>query len=639
MNLKFSLKVLLSKTGGYYIPLAVIFTQFLSIPGLLLGIIFIQLNAQFSYETLKVISSSIPELIFGTSLILLVFTWLVTPHARTALSIHRLGSTPTNNKEQLLAWKEITSFNWNYSFANFTTILLAGVLPFITYHYFNRNINIEQLVYVSIGGAASAIIVVSFSSLLLENILSSARNILIPNDEDDIIQNNGGKSITTKMMLFSAAIIGIINLTLVTAGYKNTISALKSGQSVDVIISNLKFELIFVSILSLLIGLGLAYLSTRVLTDPLESLVKNLKRGKLDSAADKLKISTTDNISELTIYINRMAAETKELKMLMEKKAAEQIVQLKAAYNIGNAASSSQDPAQLVENIVNLITDQLGYYYSAIFLLDDTQNFAELKAATGEAGKVLQKNKHKVSMNGKSLVSESLSKDKVVVSSDSEYSFSLIPNPLLPYTKSEIAIPLKSGDRILGVLNVQSTQENSFGAQEKETLQAIAGHTAVTLENARLYHEVQENLRELRAIQQQYLTNAWTNLTSGQDIEYIVGEDEPTINHSVDIPLSLRDQVLGKIHIQTENSWSLEERNLVNAIATQATIAIENARLINESRQLASREQLAAEISNKIWTSATIDGVLQIVAKDLGRALDADKLVIEIAPDRKGDNE
>jgi GAF domain-containing protein len=292
-----------------------------------------------------------------------------------------------------------------------------------------------------------------------------------------------------------------------------------------------------------------------------------------------------------------------------------------------------------MDNVTRLITERLGHYYAAIFLLDETQNWAELTAATGDAGKVLKQNKHRLDIKSKNIVAESINNQTMQLLDANNPAHIQLSNPLLPYTKSEISLPLVSSNRVIGALNVHATRENAFGALEIETLQAIASHTAITLENARLYQEVQQNLKELSSIQQQYLLNSWSKLTKENNIEYSLGEDDPTAKADSNIPLSLRDQLLGEIYLQTNDKWTPEEQNLVDAIAVQATIAIENARLINESRQMAYLEQLAAEISNKIWTSATIDGVLQVVARDLGRALDADKLVIELALDKKGQND
>jgi GAF domain-containing protein len=90
---------------------------------------------------------------------------------------------------------------------------------------------------------------------------------------------------------------------------------------------------------------------------------------------------------------------------------------------------------------------------------------------------------------------------------------------------------------------------------------------------------------------------------------------------------------LGQIRLENPEAWTPEHENLVNAVATQAAVALENARLVSESRQTALRERMIAEINSKIWSSATIDGILQTAAKELGRRLDASRATIELKID------
>ena len=89
--------------------------------------------------------------------------------------------------------------------------------------------------------------------------------------------------------------------------------------------------------------------------------------------------------------------------------------------------------------------------------------------------------------------------------------------------------------------------------------------------------------------------------------------------------------------LEGQEEWTPDQQSLVNAVATQAAIALENARLVSESRQIALRERMAAEINSKIWSSATIDGVLQTVIKELGRRLNASSATIELNIDGTGE--
>jgi GAF domain-containing protein len=101
----------------------------------------------------------------------------------------------------------------------------------------------------------------------------------------------------------------------------------------------------------------------------------------------------------------------------------------------------------------------------------------------------------------------------------------------------------------------------------------------------------------------------------------------------MDVPLILREQIIGQLHLEGQQDWTPEERNLVEAVATQAVLAMENARLMEERQQMALRDRLAAEITGKVWSSPNTDFILQTAIKELGRALLADEATIELKMD------
>src|SRR6266540_6489556 len=135
----------------------------------------------------------------------------------------------------------------------------------------------------------------------------------------------------------------------------------------------------------------------------------------------------------------------------------------------------------------------------------------------------------------------------------------------------------------------------------------------------------------MRSVQQQYILEGWSGFSEeNKKMEYRIGDELDEDSPKLEVPISLRDQTLGQIMLEGKEEWTPDQQSLVDAIATQAAIALENARLVSESRHIALRERMAAEINSKIWSSATIDGVLQTVVKELGRRLDASSATIEL---------
>ncbi len=324
-------------------------------------------------------------------------------------------------------------------------------------------------------------------------------------------------------------------------------------------------------------------------------------------------------------------SELENQKASLEDRVVERTLQLKAVNEVGRTASSVLDPDELINQVVNLITDQFGFYYTALFLVDSTRRWAELKSATGEAGRVLKENKHRLEVGGKSMVGTAISTRSPRVALDVGTEPTRFENPLLPYTRSEIALPLLVGARILGALDVQSTQEGAFGRQEIDMLQSMANQVSVALENASLFQQVQQNLDEIRSIQRQRTLQSWKQVGNTEELRYEVGDKESyKTDNELEVSLAIRDGVIGEIKLDSDNEWTPEQRNLIETVAAQASLALENARLLEESQSTATSERLIAEISGKIWSSTTMEGILRTAVQELGRALDVSEAAIEL---------
>lgn len=331
----------------------------------------------------------------------------------------------------------------------------------------------------------------------------------------------------------------------------------------------------------------------------------------------------------------------------LEKKVIERTQQLRRVNEIGRTITAILDPDELLTRAAHLIGDEFDCYYTAIFLTDASGQWAELKVATGDAGKVLRKNKHHLDVNGKNAVGIAIRSKQAYIASDIgpdsiRLDNPLLPytrsqmairfdNPLLPYTRSQITLPLAIGERVFGALEMHSTKEHTFAQQDADTYQNMANQVAIALENSRLFTEAQQSINEMSATQQQYLQGVWLALAADQKFEYAVGEDDSIGKQEIEIPLTLRDQVIGQINMSGLDEWTPEQKNLIESVASQAALALENARLVEESQSIAMRERLANEVTSKIWASTTMDSILQTTVRELGRALEAAEVSIEVS--------
>ncbi len=187
--------------------------------------------------------------------------------------------------------------------------------------------------------------------------------------------------------------------------------------------------------------------------------------------------------------------------------------QLQTAAEIARDASSTLALDDLFTRFINLLCERFGYYHASIFLIDDEHEFAYVRESTGRAGEALKQKGHKLAIGSKSIIGQATFTGKPVVLNDlttAEAKETHFANPLLPHTRSELGIPLKAGNRVIGALNVQSRQPNAFSEDDIAILQTLSDQIAVAIDNAQAYELVQKAMEETRKADQlksQFLAN------------------------------------------------------------------------------------------------------------------------------------
>jgi GAF domain-containing protein/HAMP domain-containing protein len=646
MNRRFSLDQFLPRTGGRFILIALAVAQIISLLGAIPGIISVQVNVQFDAEQTLFFSTLVPLLIFVSNMILLAIGWLLTSTARKRLDAWAKGTLRPNSAEEFMAWREITSLTWRHGIASAIVIFVVDILPVFLIIYTQSDIisspfqptslNSPDPIYALLGGFVSLFGSVIFSILMLEHFTLPARLVLLPNDFETQLAGRSGPLLISKFIVLVLGLITIAIFLIAPIGYQQTIRILYSEVSSLEIFRGIQLQSTLFSILAFILGAGFSYYVSRSISDPIKELISTFNKIERGDITQRARVSATDELGIVTVQFNRMVSRLEGLQTTLEQQVLERTKQLAATNEVGRVAASSLDPDELLAKVVNLFPQQFGYYYAAIYLLDPSEKWAELRHATGEAGRVLKQNHHRLEVVGRSMVGSAIHEKTTRIAQIASQEKQRFENPLLPYTRSEIAVPLTVGDRVLGALNVQSMKEADFGPQVIETMQNMASQVAIALENARLFQEAQQVIKEMRAVQQQYLMQAWKGFArENENLEYAVGDEVNADSKMIEVPISLRDQIFGNIVLEGNEVWTAEQQSLVDAVAKQVAIALENARLVSESRQAAVRERMLTEINSKIWSSATIDGVLQTVVKELGRRLDASHATIELNMDEE----
>jgi len=183
---------------------------------------------------------------------------------------------------------------------------------------------------------------------------------------------------------------------------------------------------------------------------------------------------------------------------------------LAASAEIGRLVTSTLDIHTIFTRTVNLVSDRLGFYFAAIYQVDEEGFHAIMREGTGGAGESMKIQKHRVSMGSQTIVGRAAETGELRLANDVQNEPLYQPNPLLLDTQSEVAIPLKVGGRVLGVIDIQSKQVQAFTSDDLSVLQSLADQVAVAINNAILYEESQELIKTLKEVDQlksQFLAN------------------------------------------------------------------------------------------------------------------------------------
>ncbi len=219
---------------------------------------------------------------------------------------------------------------------------------------------------------------------------------------------------------------------------------------------------------------------------------------------------TQDDLRLIISLSAQAAGAIYNIRLLEEER--QRAVRLQTVAEISREVSSSLIVDNLLQQAVDLVRERFDFYHAAVFLLDQLDEFAVIREATGEAGAQMKRAGHKLAVGSHSIVGYvTKNKEPLVVnetSSDPNY----YANPLLPETKAEACLPLLVGERVLGVLDVQSTHPYAFSEENTKILQILADQLAVAVVNSELFAEAQERLSQHRLLH--HVTTAAASSTS-----------------------------------------------------------------------------------------------------------------------------
>ena len=331
--------------------------------------------------------------------------------------------------------------------------------------------------------------------------------------------------------------------------------------------------------------------------------------------------------------------------------------QLQTASEIAKLASEAGDAQALMSQAIELIRARFGFYHASIFMLDESGNWAQLEASTGDAGRKMLARKHRLATGSASIVGWVMANRLPRIALDVDQDPFHFKNPLLPDTKAEMAVPLLVGKRLLGALDVQSTEPHAFGEDDVRTVEAIASELAVAIDSARIQREMQRQLERIESAYRQQVQQGWQRVSSGGRLPIIhldqhgemvptTEEDFPLIDDAVlqgssvissdqrelAIPIQVRGQVIATLAARRPRlaePWTEDEIALIEAIAAQSALALENARQRSEEQRRVTELEVINRISQAVSQMLRLDTLYRIVHRQINQVLgDTDMSVV-----------
>lgn len=389
----------------------------------------------------------------------------------------------------------------------------------------------------------------------------------------------------------------------------------------------------FTLIMLLSAGGGVIYLSMRSLRQALSSLQNTT--AELETARSNLE--------------QRVVLRTQQLR--------DRADQFQAIAELNRALAGVFDFEELLERAVGFISERFQFYHVGIFLLDDTGGWMLLRAASSEPGQQMLAERHSLEVGSDSLVGKASATLRPQIVGRVEQNRGWYANPHLPETASEMVLPLVARGDLLGILDIQSKAEDVFSEEDVQVLSILAEGLSVFIENTRLLSETRGTLERLQRYQEEEVVKGWRQALTRRKREIAYAYDRVRLQDNVPedfdlseetvgldkiemvqkngtyqlrAPVRIQRRTLGVFVFESQRAWSEQARRLAADVIEQLELALENARLLEETRLRAAQERARSEIVGRVRTSVRVDAILRSAAEELGRALQVDRARLQL---------
>lgn len=324
------------------------------------------------------------------------------------------------------------------------------------------------------------------------------------------------------------------------------------------------------------------------------------------------------------------------------------------------ATRQRQPERAMAERLVQLVHDRLGYHHVYVYRPDEANQHLRIEAAAGSNAQAVLLRKHRLQIGGRSLAGQAAAQHRTRVAEATGDDTVYFSDMALPGARSEIALPLLVGSRLLGVLDLQSINYGAFSEEDLSLMVNLADQFAAILDNARLLQETEAALAGVEEVQRQYLQQAWelmvgrgegasaylytrgdgveaANLESvwSPEIAKVAEEAQVQVDDAEEtlaLPIILRGQLIGALHLRHRmgRTWHTEDVEALSEVSQRLGLALETVRLSEESRRLAARERVIRQISDQMQRATDMQELLRVATEELSEALNASRAYVRL---------
>jgi GAF domain-containing protein len=370
--------------------------------------------------------------------------------------------------------------------------------------------------------------------------------------------------------------------------------------------------------------------------------------------------------NELSFASDQLRASTLALEKRVQERTRDlesQTNRLRLTAQISRDATSVRDLSNLLKRSTALILERFNLYHTAIFLLDQQREYVILTASPTAAGQQMMAENYKLQIGTQDIVAEVAATGELITILEN----TRLSHPLLPDTRSEIALPLKVEGNLIGVLDVHSDSSQAFTQDDIASMQILADQLAISIERTRLLERVEQNLSELEQAYGQFTRESWKRfeksgaiglkgyrfdnvhiqpiteipphgneaIQKGKTVFYGNGT-KPSEKNLVAIPINLRGRTIGVVTVQLKEGYSQATISTLETAIERLAASLESARLYEEARLRADRELSISRVTAAISASTEYEQILETTVREIGNILSDTEVAIQILEEPVG---